>query len=212
MPREDSPLRSATEPQLFKDTLYADAETGWLTIFSTPNRRTLWFPVSAPVPDLDLKQNCYLGLGIRRQRPDNGSGRGKTDDIIAIPGLWLDLDYHSPGAHKASHPLPPSEDAALSLLDAAPYKPSLIVHSGHGLQIYWLFKELAVFDSNDDRETFGRLCRGWQSLFQQAGRDRGWHVDSTADLARVLRIPGTRNLKTIEPRPVEVNEANDFPL
>lgn len=92
----------------------------------------------------------------------------------------------------------------------APYKPSLIVHSGHGLQIYWLFKELAGFHTKDDREAFSRLCRGWQQLFQQAGRDQGWHVDSTADLARVLRIPGTYNLKTDEAREVTVREANDF--
>ena len=98
----------------------------------------------------------------------------------------------------------------MSLLDAAPYKPSLIVHSGHGLQVYWLFKELASFDTKDDREAFSCLCRGWQRLFQQAGRGQGWQVDSTADLARVLRIPGTRNLKTDEPREVTVREANDF--
>ena len=57
---------------------------------------------------------------------------------------------------------------------------------------------------------FGRLCRGWQQIFQHVGRDRRWHVDSTADLARVLRIPGTRNLKTDQAREVTVREANDF--
>ena len=195
-------------PQAFKDTLYGNAESGWLTIFYIPSRQTVWFPVTAPVPDLDLQQDCYLGLGLRRQRPDNDRKRGKTDDIIALPGLWLDLDYDSPGAHKVRHPLPPTEDAARSLLDAAPYKPSLIVHSGHGLQVYWLFKEVACFDAKADREAFGRLCRGWQQLFQQAGRAQGWHVDSTADLTRVLRIPGTHNLKTSEARPVVVREAN----
>ena len=210
MPRHTTPPRSVMEPQTFKDTLYAGAETGWLTVFYTPSRQTVWFPVTDPLPGLDLEQNCYLGLGIRRQRLENGGGRGRTDDIIAIPGLWLDLDYHSPGAHKTRHPLPPTSDAALTLLDIAPYKPSLIVHSGHGLQAYWLFKELAGIDTSGDREAFGRLCRGWQSLFQRAGRERGWHVDSTADLARVLRIPGTRNFKTSEPRPVEVRDANDF--
>ena len=71
-----------------------------------------------------------------------------------------------------------------------------------------MFKELACFDTRDEREAFGRLCRGWQHLFQQAGRDRGWHVDSTADLTRVLRIPGTLNLKTEEAREVLVQEAN----
>ena len=210
MRQADKPHEIPSGPQAFKDTLYGDAETGWLTIFYTPSRQTVWFPVTEAVPDLDLEQNCYLGLGIRRQQPDNGAGRGKTDDIIAIPGLWLDLDYQNPGAHKTRHPLPPTKEAALTLLDAAPYKPSLIVHSGHGLQVYWLFKEIAYFDSQADREAFSRLCRGWQRLFQQAGRNRGWHVDSTADLARVLRIPGTYNLKTDEAREVTVREANDF--
>ena len=210
MPQQDTPPQIVMGPQTFKDTLYGDADTGWLTIFYTPSRQTIWFPATEAVPELDLEQNCYLGIGIRRQRPGNGVGRGKADDIIAIPGLWLDLDYHSPGAHKTRHPLPPNEDAALSLLDAAPYKPSLIIHSGHGLQVYWLFKELVCFDTRHNRDAFTRLCRGWQQLFQQAGRDKGWHVDSTADLARVLRIPGTRNLKTDEPREVTVREVNDF--
>ena len=136
MQRLETPPRLSTGPQAFKDTLYGDTETGWLTVFYTPSRRTLWFPASEPVPNLDLNQNCYLGPGLRRQRPDNDRARGKNHDIIAIPGLWLDLDYDSPGAHQVRHPLPPNEDTALSLLDAVPYKPSLIIHSGHGLQLY----------------------------------------------------------------------------
>ena len=210
MRQADKPHQIPIGPQAFKDTLYGDAKTGWLTVFYTPSRHTHWFPITASIPDLDLEQNCYLGIGIRREKPDDGGGRGKTDDIIGIPGLWLDLDYHSPGAHKTRHHLPPTEDAALSLLDAAPYKPSLIVHSGHGFQVYWLFKELARFETKDDREAFGRLCRGWQQLFQQAGLGLGWHVDSTADLARVLRIPGTYNLKNGGTREVTAFETNDF--
>ena len=210
MQQQVTPSVLSISPQAFKETLYGDIENGWLTVFCTPSRRTLWFPVIDPVPDLDLDQNCYLGIGLRRQRPENNQGRGKTDDIIGIPGLWLDLDYQSPGAHKTRHPLPPTEDAARSLLDAAPYKPSLIVHSGHGLQVYWLFNEIAGFHTSDDREAFSRLCRGWQQLFQQAGRDQGWHVDSTSDLARVLRIPGTYNLKTDQAREVTVREADHF--
>ena len=210
MPRLETPPQIVTGPQGFKDTLYGDAETGWLTIFYTPSRQTVWFPVTEPMPDLDLNQNCYLGVGLRRQRPDNPRTRGKTDDIIGIPGLWLDLDYDSPGAHKVRHSLPPDQDAALSLLNAAPFKPSLIIHSGHGFQVYWLFKEMACFDTSEGREAISRLCRGWQQVFQHAGRNRGWHVDSTADLARVLRIPGTRNHKTDQQREVSVLEASGF--
>ena len=99
-PRPETPSEIVTRPQAFKDTLYGAAEKGWLTIFCTPSRQTVWFPVTEPMPDLDLSQNCYLGVGLRGQRPDNHRTRGKTDDIIGIPGLWLDLDYDSPGAHK----------------------------------------------------------------------------------------------------------------
>ena len=162
-----------TSPQILKDNLYGAADTGWLTIFYTPSRRNVWVPVTNAVPDLDLKQNCYLGLGIRRQPTDNHLTRGKADDIIAIPGLWLDLDYQSPGAHNTQHPLAQIEGAALSLLDAAPYKPSIIVHSGHGLHVYWLFKELVRLKNRDDREAIRRLCRGWQQFLREAGRDRG---------------------------------------
>ena len=129
MHQADKPHEIPIGPQAFKNVLYGDVETGWLTIFYTSSRQTVWFPATAPIPDLNLEQNCYLGLGIRRRRPQNHRTRGKADDIIC-------------------------------------------------------------FDSPADREAFGRLCRGWQQLFQQAGRDRGWHADSTADLTRVLRIPG----------------------
>ena len=87
MHQQETPPPCVIGPQAFKDILYGDIETGWLTVFYTPSRHTLWFPVTDPVPDLDLEQNCYLGLGIRRQQPENNQGRGKTDDIIGIPGL-----------------------------------------------------------------------------------------------------------------------------
>ncbi len=211
MQDQENPHQISTGPQMFKDTLYGEAETGWLTIFYTPSQHTVWFPITATVPDLDLEQNCHLGLGIRRQRPDNDRSRGKTDDVIGVPGLWLDLNYESPCPHKMNQPLPPTEDAALSLLDAAPHKPSLIVNARDALQVYWLFKDIAYFETKTDRDAFVRLCHGWQQFFQQAARNRGWCIDSTADLTHVMPIPGTRNLKTgeSEGRELTVREAND---
>ncbi len=98
MQQQEMPPEISIGPQMFKEILYGDAESGWLTIFYTPSRQIVWFPVTDLIPELDLEQNCYFGFGIRRQQPDNGRTRGKTDDIIGVPGLWLDLDYESPGA------------------------------------------------------------------------------------------------------------------
>ena len=85
MQQQESPPSSLIGPQAFKDTLYGDTETGWLTVFYTPSRRTLWFPVSEPMPELDLNQNCYLGLGLRRQRPHGGRARGQKPRCCRRP-------------------------------------------------------------------------------------------------------------------------------
>lgn len=87
MQRQETPPQCVIGPQAFKDTLYGNADTGWLTIFYTPSRRTLWFPVTNPVPNLDLEQNCYLGIGIRQDKPVDGGGRGKVDDISVFPAF-----------------------------------------------------------------------------------------------------------------------------
>ena len=107
MPRPEAPPQLSMGPQAFKQTLHGNTETGWLTVFYTPSRQTLWFHASEPMPDLDLNQNCYLGLGVRRRHPHNGRTRGKNHDVIAIPGLWLDLDYDSPAPTKSDTPCLP---------------------------------------------------------------------------------------------------------
>ena len=151
MQRQETSSQIVMGPQLFKDTLYGDARNRLAHHLLHPQPPTpSGFPSPNAVPALDLEQNCYLGIGIRTTAlPGNGqSDAARTGDIIAIPGLWLDLDYRQPrrpqGAASAAADRRRSTDA---LLDAAPYKPSLIVHSGHGLQVYWLFKEIACFDT-----------------------------------------------------------------
>ena len=79
MHKQKTPTQCVIGPQAFKDILYGDTEIGWLTIFYPPSRRTLWFPVADPVPDLE--QNCYLGTCIRQGKLGDGGGSDKTDDL-----------------------------------------------------------------------------------------------------------------------------------
>ena len=48
----------------------------------------------------------------------------------------------------------------------------------------------------------------WSKLFQRtiidAAKTKGWHVDQTGNIDRVLRLPGTSNFKTGTARPVNV--------
>ena len=56
-----------------------------------------------------------------------------------------------------------------------------------------LFKELWVFDSPEEQQAAALLLRRFQRTIQVRAAARGWAVDSTADLARVLRPAGTLN-------------------
>jgi putative DNA primase/helicase len=181
----------------FLTTLYGDYAPGWLTIWLWPTKHTHWFRATnlgnAAEYAVKAAQQCdvYLGVGLRGERLNKG--RGEAQDVVAIPGLWMDFDIQHP-AHKQRH-LPPSLDDVLALIHVIPQPPSILVHSGYGVHAYWLFRELWRFEDPDERQHAGHLLRRLQVTFQAEGKTRGWNLDSTFSLDHVLRIPGTLNHK-----------------
>lgn len=150
-------------------------------------------------------QNVYVGLGLQPKSLGMYQ-RGKADTVAAIPGLWLEVDVLNPLAHAATN-LPPTYDAAQGLLSEFPLPPSILVHSGHGLQAYWLFPEPWEFQSAQEREEAHQLMVRFQTTIKMKATRHGWTVDGTADLARVLRLPGTVDRKpNMPPVPVTVLE------
>src|SRR5690606_4012326 len=127
--------------------------------------------------------------------------RGENEDVLAIPGLWIDVDIAS-GAHK-ERALPDTLDEAVDLVRSFQKEPSILVHSGHGLHAYWLFNEPMYIETPEDQAKAETLLSRFQATIRGAAAKRGWKLDNTSDLARVLRVPGTMNYKT-EPRPVEI--------
>ncbi|MBI4460418.1 MAG: hypothetical protein HY648_10220 [Acidobacteria bacterium] len=67
-----------------------------------------------------------------------------------------------------------------------------------------------MFDSEDERKETARLVTHWQTLLRLRASQRGWAFDRLADLARVLRIPGTTNAKDANnPKAVTVQSTTD---
>jgi hypothetical protein len=67
-----------------------------------------------------------------------------------------------------------------------------------------------IFESDEDRCDAGNLARHWQSLLRLNAAAHGWAFDRLADLARLLRIPGTQNCKDrANPKPVEIHLQTD---
>ena len=75
---------------------------------------------------------------------------------------------------------------AFARIDKAPFPPTLIIDSGGGYHAYWMFTEpVAVTDAN--RTHIQAVQAAWVDLI---GCD-----PVSKDLARVLRVPGTKNVK-----------------
>lgn len=135
-------------------------------------------------PGLDV----YIGVTGRRARG------GTANDVVAVPALWAELDGSTSGkGHGCA-----SKHAAWSRLASCPVPPSIIVDSGGGYHAYWLL-ETPLTDKDDLRQV-----PLWNARLRELLRnDTGYAGDDVGDLARILRLPGTVNLKRKdEVRPV----------
>ncbi|OFV98393.1 MAG: hypothetical protein A3H28_02550 [Acidobacteria bacterium RIFCSPLOWO2_02_FULL_61_28] len=135
--------------------------------------------------------DVYVGVGLA-SRDYGPAHRCGSDEIAGITGFWADFDLRSDAHNKKA--LPPTIADALSVIPAT-MPPTIAVATGNGAHAWWLFKEPLVFDSDQERKDTARLVTRWQTLLRVRTSQRGWVFDRLSDLARVLRIPGTSNLK-----------------
>jgi hypothetical protein len=184
--------------------LFCFAEEGFVSLFSVErnggSRSVSW----APATDLDLlrhdidlmgSRGCvYFGAATRLRRLDAGR-RGGARDCLAIPALWLDVDWTSE-AHRQPN-LPASAEVAQNLILSFPLAPSAVVRTGHGFQPWWFLAEPLL--CNEAEPLLARWGATWTAIFDKAGL----HLDPVWNIDRVMRLPGTYNMKT-EPVLVEV--------
>jgi Primase C terminal 1 (PriCT-1) len=202
------------------ETLYGGLTEGWLSIFAEmPDKRahrTEWAPVSDLVGAADTMAqlsndgyNVWYAQGIQRERL-TGQQRGKEEGVIALPGLWFDLDIAGP-THKCTALPADSKGARNFLQSAIPLPPSRVIFSGGGVYPFWLFGEPLTIESEDERQAVQSASRRWHQKIVAAGTKHGYRFDSTPDLCRLLRAPGTFNRKPELSRPMLVRLIGDTP-
>lgn len=125
--------------------------------------------------------------------PIQSGKRGSVAGVSVVPVLWLDLDIAGDNHKSSEYPIDLEE--ALSFIYSFPWPPTFINCSGGGLHVYYLLKEPFVVTNNEDLQKAMDLSKDFQSYIIRRGREKGWKIDSTHDLARVLRVPGTFNHK-----------------
>ena len=131
--------------------------------------------VIGALPDLLTQYdgyNVYVGVCPRSQRD------GSKASIKVAVGLWADVDGKDFKGGKAE---------ALQRLQDFPLQPTITTDTGNGGQGIWLFKEPLPIQGEADITRFEHLNRRLRQVL---------NADPAAvDLARVLRVPGTWNVK-----------------
>ena len=223
MKENEFSFSGANEAKKFLEVLYGEeeVETGYLVCFTLPKHRVSWFwngnkSEFVKYAMQEVKHsNVYVGMGLQNKElalkvaekqgkiPDESRIRGYKKTVSAIPGVWLDVDVKGP-AHKADN-LPETFEDANKIIEKFSLSPTMIVHSGYGYQAYWLLKEPWLLESDEERNEAQEFLDTFQKTMQYHASGFGWRVDPTADLTRVLRVPGTMNRKEgIEHKPVKI--------
>lgn len=140
--------------------------------------------------------NIYMGVCLRRETwpRKNSKGvmefRGTEENTLSAGVVWAEFDFSDQG-HKGKTV---TSDEARKALKEFPLKPSIVIRSGGGIQVYWLLKEPVI---GTDLSKIKAINKAVAKL---TGAD-----PSATDLARILRIPWTMNLKYDPTRRVEIS-------
>lgn len=181
---------------------------GYIAVTAFPEGRTCWFATNQldelyeKQIELGKDQQTYHSWAVMRE-PLGCSRRGKVEDVVGYPGIFIDLDIQS--EHHKETRLPSShEEIAEFLCEIGFPQPSQVRHSGNGVYFDWLYPEPVFFETPDSRKAHQRSVSAVHSAFKTKAREkRGWFFDSTQDLARITRMPETLNHKNDPPKAVE---------
>jgi hypothetical protein len=201
---------ASREATVFLEALFAGKpDELHLLLWTLPEKQSNWFQnVESAIQFAESmrQHDLYVGVGFSGQ--DYGpSRRCPSQEVAGIVGLWADLDLKSDAHPKAA--LPATIEEAIKILPEQ-LPPTFVIRTGNGAHAWWLFREPLIFASDEERRDAGNLALRWQSLLRLNAAGHGWSFDRLADLARVLRVPGTQNCKNpSSPKPVEIFTQTD---
>ncbi|WP_299442239.1 hypothetical protein [uncultured Phycicoccus sp.] len=154
--------------------------------------------------------NVYFG--VNPVRPDLPSGhRGRAEDVVRLAALFADLDVKD-GSFRSLD----EAHRCVGQLSKALGPPTLLIFSGHGLQPIWATdpSEPEFFvNTPEDRSRLQALLRRFGRFVANTAHEQGASVDQVFELSRMLRAPGTHNLKVPEaPVAVRADTAGGHPV
>jgi P4 family phage/plasmid primase-like protien len=143
------------------------------------------------------RQGMKVCFGVNLRVEKEGKKGGKKDNVRWVSAFHAEIDYGTLGHDAVSKHA--TRESALDAIHAFNLAPTIVIHSGGGFHCYWvLFNPLNVKEVGLERiESVNK------ALSVLLGGD------SATDISRVLRVPGTFNMKIPEnPRPVTIESCS----
>ncbi len=137
--------------------------------------------------------NAYISVNPLRIKPAKPGGRGKDDEYLCRIALPVDFDL-AHGVHAAEGMTQEQYETSLDAMRELVGDPDLLVSTGGGIHGWWL-TDSSVTTEDADR---------WRAWSKTLGSD------PVADLPRILRIPGSLNVKGDEPQPVRLLDPKGY--
>jgi hypothetical protein len=138
------------------------------------------------------RRGLYFQVNPDQRSPADIEKKARKEHIASVVALHLDLDVY-----KGDVPRDVARVAAMRTLTEAlplgiPGPPSVLNSSGNGLQAFWLLDQPTSIDGDLGRaEEVERYNRGLAVAFGG---------DSTTDVSRILRLPGSINWPNAQKR------------
>ncbi len=205
--------RKETKPDDFFHTLYGGTENGHICIWTKNYRKSRWFETtdtgieeaSTYAISMAEEDDVYFGVCLQKEALGDYQ-RGSTDSALFCPGIWVDIDIAG-DAHSAGN-LPSNNEDVQRIMEQFSLEPTVIVNSGHGYHVYTLFDKPFMIMNEKERNRIQDLVNSYQKILRSYCTKKGWTLDNTSDLARILRVPGTMNHKS-NPVPVLVTSQSN---
>lgn len=189
-----------------------DCQDAYVSLWDKFTKESIHIPISkistiTQQAQTLVSQNKDVYYGVALRRPNLlKSQRGKLQDTRGLPGFFLDIDIDTALSAHVAQNLPKNEDQIVEILSVLP-PPTSIIDSGHGWHVYWLFNQVQSITHANSLDIAKSLERFQRKAIAHANA-LGYHVDFTGDIPRVLRLPGTINLKAGLNKPVTVLDSS----
>ena len=182
----------------FITKFYGPGFSGNLVLWSKQTKKSQFFgagSLSALIESVEARQGAedlYLGVGTQKDglKPNQ---RGSSNTVQQISFMFADIDFADDKASDKNYP--PNNETALEILKGFPFPASLIQNSGNGLHVLWKFSTPLACDTPKNRKKAQALSKFFQGMLVSHFKEHGYDIDAVGDLARLYRVPGSKNHK-----------------